>query len=122
LVTVATTLSLGGRIAGGAAFMPLVILACVILDFAAHLSEKHNFKFWHRFLFLALIGTVGNLICSTKRVLDPTGAFLSAANIQDLATAVSSHAVFGFLTGAIGTAGGAALLKLGKPPSDPAKS
>jgi hypothetical protein len=113
--TAITTLSLGGRIAGGIAMMPLVVLAGVVLDGAIRVGERHHFARWQLLLLLASAGAVGNLICFAKRVFDPMGAFFSVGNFNDMLIAASSHAFFGFLAGLLGAAAGNVLLKF-RPP------
>jgi len=110
LATALTTLSIGGRIAGGIAMMPLVILAGIVLDLGVQFCERHKFTGWKAILFLALAGLAGNLICFVKRLFDPMGAFFSTGNIEDLFFAGALHAMFGFLAGLLGATAGYALL------------
>lgn len=110
-VTAITALSLGGRIAGGIAMMPLVILAGVVLDAGVQIVQRHPFAHWQQVLFLAMAGAAGNLICFVKRLFDPMGAFFSAGNFKDMLTAAGSHAIFGFLASLLGAAAGFALLR-----------
>jgi hypothetical protein len=113
--TATTALSLGGRIAGGIAMMPLVVLAGVVLDGAVQFGQRRNFTRWQQVLLLALAGAIGNLICFVKRLFDPTGAFFSVGNFNDMLTAAGSHALFGFLAGLLGATAGYALLRF-RPP------
>ena len=112
LATAMTTLSLGGRIAGGIALMPLVVLAGIVLDLGVQFGERREFVWWKSVLFLALAGMAGNLICFVKRLFDPLGAFSSAGNLEDLFIAGSSHALFGFLAGLFGAGTGLTLRAL----------
>jgi hypothetical protein len=109
--TAITTLLLGGRIAGGIAMMPLVIVAGVVLDGAVQIGERRISTLWQRVLLLASAGAVGNLICFVKRLFDPIGAFFSVGNFNDMLTAAGSHAFFGFLAGLVGATAGYALLR-----------
>ncbi len=112
LVAALTTLLLGGRLAGGIAGLPLVILAGVVLDLAVATTERRNLPFWRRLPLLALAGLVGNLFCSVQRLLDSNGAFLSARNIQDSLTVARSYTIFGLLAGMLGAAAGSGILTL----------
>jgi hypothetical protein len=116
LATAATTLSLGGRIAGGIAMMPLVILAGVVLDITAQYVERNKFAWWKSLLILAMAGLVGNLICFIKRLFDPMGAFFSAGNVEDLFLAGALHAAFGLFAGLLGAAAGYLILESRKSP------
>ena len=102
--TVITTLSLGGRLAGGVAMMPLVIVAGVVLDWAAGFVERHHVPRWGGIVFLALAGTVGNLVCFAKWLFESKGAVLWTGNMGDLVPAAGSYAFFGFLAGLVGAA------------------
>jgi hypothetical protein len=112
LATALTTLSIGGRIAGGIVMMPLIILAGVVLDMGVQFCERRKFSVWKCVLFLAFAALAGNLICFIKRLFDPMGAFFSAGNIEDLFIAGGLHALFGFLAGLLGATAGYALLNL----------
>jgi hypothetical protein len=107
-----TTLSLGGRIAGGAIMVPMILFAGIILDGAVHIVEERRSRLWLMLLFLALAGTVGNLLCLIKRLFDPTGPVFSTANLTDLLLAVGSYAFFGFLAGLCGAAIGYGMSKV----------
>src|SRR5580704_7417620 len=48
--TAITALSLGGRIAGGIAMMPLVVVAGVVLDAAVQFGERRKLKRWQQVL------------------------------------------------------------------------
>jgi len=100
--TVLTTLSLGGRLAGGVVAMPLVILAGVVLDVAANKVERRPKAILRAVLLLSTAGAAGNLICFIKRLLEPSGAFFSTDNLRDVSWAGTTHAVFGFAAGALG--------------------
>jgi hypothetical protein len=104
LATISTTLSLGGRLAGGVVAMPLVILAGAILDVAVAAVQKRPVERWRLLLVLCSAATAGNLVCFIKRLGEPIGPFFSTNNIEDLMRAAISYAVFGFLAGALGTA------------------
>jgi hypothetical protein len=108
LATATTALILGGRIAGGVAMMPLVILAGLVLDISAGYGERHHFTWWKMGLLLAAAGVAGNLICLIKRLFDPMGSFWSVGNLEDLLMAGGWHGLFGFCAGLAGA--GAAYL------------
>ena len=111
LATALTTLSLGGRIAGGIVMAPLIVLAGVVLDLAVQMTERRKLG-WGKFvLILASAGLAGNLICFVKRLLDPMGAFFSAGNIDDLFLAGGLHAIFGIVAGLSGALVGYGLRK-----------
>jgi hypothetical protein len=120
LSTAMTTLVLGGRLAGGVASWPLVILAGVILDLGANFCEQRDLPLWRQVLVLAVVGMVGSLICFVKRLFDPVGAFFSVGNIEDLLTAAGSYAFFGFLAGMLGAVAGFTLPTLRREPEYPA--
>jgi hypothetical protein len=119
--TAMTALSLGGRIAGGIAMMPLVVLAGAVLDGAIQFGRQRNFKLWQQVLLLALAGSIGNLICFVKRLFDPMGAFFSVGNLNNMLTAAASHAFFGFMAGLLGAAVGFALSIPWRPRMTPQK-
>jgi hypothetical protein len=102
--TIASTLSLGGRLAGGIAAMPLVILAGVLLDVAAKAAERRPVAIWRTVLLLSAAGAAGNVICFVKRLFEPSGSFFSIDNLRDLGWSVSTYAIFGFAAGALGAA------------------
>jgi hypothetical protein len=105
--TALTTFALGGRLAGGVLLMPLVIIAGVLLDWAAQVGQHRQLSAWRLIPWLALAGTAANLICFLKRLFDPAvGVFLSSGNLLDLLSAAGSYAIFGFLAGLIGAAAG----------------
>ena len=111
LATALTTLSLGGRIAGGIVMAPLIVLAGVVLDLAVQMTERRKFAGWKCLLVVASAGLAGNLICFVKRLLDPMGAFFSAGNIDDLFLAGGLHAIFGIVAGLSGALVGYGLRK-----------
>jgi hypothetical protein len=105
-----SALCLGGRLAGGLAFLPLLILAGAALDAGAECAQRRPFAAWQRLLILAAAGLVANIFCFAKRLFDPIGSPLSAANMKQLAQFAASHAVFGLLAGLLGAAAGYSLL------------
>jgi hypothetical protein len=109
LAAALTAFSLGGRIGGGIAELPLVVLAGILLDLSVHAVERRNFSFWQRLLLLALAGVAANLLCFIKRLFDPIGATFSTGNLDDLLTAAGSYSIFGFLSGLIGAGVGQVL-------------
>lgn len=104
LATILTTLALGGRLAGGAAAMPLVLPAGLVLDLAASAAQGQPELKWRTILLLSAAASAANLICCVKRVWEPTGPFFSATNLEDLLWMAGAYAFFGFLAGAIGIA------------------
>jgi hypothetical protein len=112
LAVALTTLSLGGRIGGGIAELPLVVLAGILLDLSVHAVQRRNFPRWQCLLLLALAGLAANLLCFVKRLFDPAGAIFSTGNLDDLLTAAGSYSIFGFLAGLLGAGAGQALLML----------
>jgi hypothetical protein len=99
--TVATTLLLGGRLAGGFAMMPLVILGGIVLDLAVLQSQRVQSS-PAKLLLLVSAATAVGLMCFIKRFFEPVGGFFSAGNLNDLAFAGLSWAFFGFLAGLLG--------------------
>lgn len=104
--TALTTLALGGRIAGGFAMTPLVIVAGVILDAVAGYIERRRLSVSHAMLLFAAAGLAGNLVCSIKQFVDPAGPFFSPANLAALRLAIASYAFFGLLAGVCGAGAG----------------
>jgi hypothetical protein len=100
--TLLTTLLLGGRLAGGGVAMPLVIVAGIILDFAAWKTEQRPHRVWQVLLIFAAGGAGANLACSIKRLYEPTGAFFSIATARDLSWAAGCHAFFGLVAAVLG--------------------
>ncbi|HZL37443.1 MAG TPA: hypothetical protein VFC78_19150 [Tepidisphaeraceae bacterium] len=115
LLTILTTLALGGRLAGGVLLLPMVILAGVLLDCAAVFIERRKVPPWRALFFLALAGAAGNLACFVKRLAGPDGAIFSNAGAHALIAAAGSYALFGFLAGLSGAAVGLAGLALRAP-------
>ena len=101
--TITTTLLLGGRLAGGVAMMPLVILGGFLLDLAVIQSHRLHVSVAKVALLLAA-ATAANLICLIKRLFEPVGSYFSAANLHDLFNSAASYALFGFLAGLLGIA------------------
>jgi hypothetical protein len=104
LATIATTLSLGGRLAGGALAMPLVVAAGAILDVAVFAVQNRATGKWRVLLLLCSAAAAANLVCFIKRLSEPIGPFFSTSNIEDVSRAAVSYAVFGFIAGLLGTA------------------
>jgi len=111
IVVLATTLSLGGRIAGGPFFAPLIVPAAVLLDLCVRLSERRNYSPWQRIVILALAGMLGNTICSIKQILETSATASSSGPTNDLLIAVASYALFGLIAGALGAAVGYGLFR-----------
>lgn len=110
LTTAITALCLGGRPGGGIALLPLIIPAGAVLDAAAQFVHRRYFAVWQRIPILGSAGLIANMICFLKRLFDPAGQLHSAANVNDLLIAASSHAFCGFLAGILGATAGYALL------------
>jgi hypothetical protein len=106
LATAITTVSLGGRIAGGAAMMPLIIAAGMILDLAVGIAERYRQVLFPGLLLLILAGGIGNLICFSKRVLEPVGSMTAGGNIREMLTVAGWHLFFGLLAGFVGGGAG----------------
>ena len=108
--TIATTLSLGGHLAGGVIAVPLVMLAGVTLDMAAMAAERRPAAKWRVLPLLSSGGAAANLVCFAKRLFEPAGPFSSTSNVQDLLWAAVSYASFGVLAGTLGAAMAYAIL------------
>jgi hypothetical protein len=111
LAAATTTLSLGGRLGGGFASVPLILLAGASLDLAARITERREFSILRWLLFFALAGAAANLLCFAERFADPKTAVFARGNLADLFNAACSYALFGLLAALIGAVAGAALLK-----------
>jgi hypothetical protein len=112
LATIATTLSLGGRLAGGALAMPLVVLAGAILDVAVFFVQNRATEKWRVLLLLSSAAAAANLVCFVKRLWEPIGPFFSTSNIEDVSRVAVSYAVFGFIAGALGMALASAVMRI----------
>ncbi len=115
IVVLATTLSLGGRIAGGPFFAPLIIPAAALLDLAIRLSERGNYALWQRVIVFALAGMLGNGLCSIKQILEVAATASTTGRLNDLSIAVGSYAVFGLVAATVGAVVGFGLLRLRAP-------
>jgi len=111
-----SALCLGGRIAGGIAFLPLVLLAGATLDAGVEFANRRPLPLWQKLLVLGTAGLVGNMFCFVKRLFDPMGSLLSAANLKEIAVFAASHALFGLLAGVLGSSAGYCLLKVNAQP------
>ena len=111
VVVLATTLSLGGRIAGGPVFAPLIIPAAALLDLSIAATRRHNLALWQRVILLALVGLLGNLLCSVKQVLEIPATASPTAIPGDLLFATTSYALSGLIAATLGATAGYALVR-----------
>jgi hypothetical protein len=112
IVVLATTLSLGGRIAGGPFFAPLIVPAAALLDLTVAMCQRRNYPLWRRAVLLSIAGMLGNLCCSIKQILEVSAIAPSPGQLSDMLVAVGSYALFGLIAGTLGGAVGFGLLRL----------
>lgn len=102
----ATTMLLGGRLAGGPAMAFLIVLAGGLLDGAAALAESRRLSAWAALPLLGLAGLLGNLLCMGKRLANSTGDYLVFLGLDGFLAVAASYALFGLAGGLIGGAVG----------------
>jgi hypothetical protein len=97
-----TALAMGGHLAGGILFLPLVVLAGGLLDAAAALAQRRRLGPWPRAALLASAALGGGLICAAKRLLAPAGNWHVVLGIGDPAASVMCYAAFSLAAGLAG--------------------
>jgi hypothetical protein len=111
--TAIACLGCGANIAGGPAYMPLIILAGSVLDAAAALAERRRLPFWLIIPLLGAAGTGGAMLCAVKRLMVPMPRpHLLFSAIPDPAASVIIYAFFGLAAGLLGAAIATGILRL----------
>lgn len=97
-------IALGGNLAGGFLFVPLVALAGGVLDGAAAVAERLRLSPRGLVALLGAAGAAANLLCALKRLLVPQGGLHVLWGLTGVAAQLVSYAVFGLLAGLAGAA------------------
>ena len=111
--TAIACLGCGANIAGGPAYVPLIVLAGSVLDAAAGLAERRRLSFWLVIPLLGAAGAAGAMLCAVKRLAEPLlKTHLLWSLIPDPAASVIIYAFFGLLAGLLGAAIAAGVIRL----------
>jgi len=103
----------GANIAGGPAYVPLIVLAGSVLDAAAGLAERRRLPFWLVIPLLGAAGAGGAMLCAVKRLMVPMPRpHLLLGAIPDPAASVIIYAFFGLIAGLLGAAIATGVLRL----------
>ncbi len=98
------SLAIGGHIAGGPLFFPLVILAGGAVDVAAALKTRWRLSAVAWIPLFAATGAVGGFLCLAKRLMLPSVRVNVFLGLTDPWASLVAYPTFGFaagLTGAI---------------------
>jgi len=105
----------GANIAGGPAYVPLIVLAGSVLDAAAALAERRRLPAWLIIPLLGAAGAGGAMLCAVKRLMVPMPRpHLLFSVIPDPAASVIIYAFFGLIAGLLGAAIATGVLRLGR--------
>ena len=104
----------GGSFAGGALFLPLVVLSGGFIDATAALVHRRRDAAWQAVPLLSLGTMLASLFCLSKRLLLPSHRFHVLFGIPDPLASVISYAVFGLLAGALGALAAMGLIQVGR--------
>ena len=101
--TAAATVSfaVGDGFAGGVLFLPLVLPAGAILDAAVALAR--NCRWWAAIPLVGLAGAAASVLCMGNRLLTPVHPLRSFWNIPWPSRFLLSYALFGLISGLVGT-------------------
>ncbi len=111
--TAIACLGCGANIAGGPAFVPLIVLAGSVLDAAVGFAERRRLPFWLIIPLLGAAGAGGAMLCATKRLMVPLlKPHLLWNMIPDPAASVIIYAFFGLIAGLLGAAIATGVLRL----------
>lgn len=105
------TLVWGGSFAGGALFLPLVVMAGGLIDATAALARRRRLAAWQAVPLLGLGTMLASLFCLSKRLLVPSHNHHMLFGIPDPLASVLSYAFFGLLAGAGGALAALALIR-----------
>jgi len=93
------SLALGGNLAGGVLFVPLVALAGGLLDAAAAWGERRALPVAMRIGLMGAAGAAANVLCAAKRLLTPQLNAHALLGLRGLPAQLLSYALFGLLAG-----------------------
>jgi len=97
-----TSVAMGGHLAGGIAFVPLVGLAGGVLDALVAFAERHRLGVFWLIPLLAVGGAGANLLCAVKRMLTPQYQFHMLLGLTGRSAQLLSYAIFGWVSGLAG--------------------
>jgi len=113
--TAIVCLGCGANIAGGPAYVPLIVLAGSVLDAAAALAERRRLPAWLIIPLLGASGAGGAMLCAVKRLTTPLlKTHLLFSVIPDPAASVIIYAFFGLIAGLLGAAIATGILRLSR--------
>ena len=93
------SLAVGGHLAGGILFLPLVAVAGVVLDVAVAFADHRQLAAYWLVPLMGLAGMAANLVCCFKRLLVPLRAPHLVLGLSGGWACLVSYAVFGLLAG-----------------------
>lgn len=97
-----TSMALGGNLAGGFLFIPLVALAGGLIDVVILWSSHLKLSPWSLIPLLGVGGLAANLICAIKRILVPQLNHHQLLGLSGVTAQIMSYAIFGLLAGLVG--------------------
>lgn len=98
-----TSMALGGHLAGGFFFIPLVALAGGVIDAIILWSKHLKPSPWLLIPLLGVGGLTANLLCAVKRMLVPQLHHHCLLGLTGPAAQLVSYAIFGLLAGLLGS-------------------
>ena len=107
-----TSMALGGNLAGGYLFIPLVALAGGLIDVIIFWSNRLKLSPWLMIPLLGAGGLAANLICAIKRILAPQFNQHYLLGLSGIPAQIASYAIFGLIAGLVGTSLAVCSMKL----------
>jgi len=94
----------GGELAGPASFLPVTILAGMLMDAVIGLAERRRLAAGWVFVLAAVGGLTANSVLAIKRLLTPVFTWHAWAGLSEVESRLLSYALFGALAGVLGAA------------------
>jgi len=111
-----TSLALGGNLAGGLLFLPLVAVAGAVGDAAVLLAGRLGLGPWTQIPVIGVAGMAANGLCAIKRLLVPVGRYHVFFGVGEPWSRLVSYGAFGLAAGLIGATLAAIILSRRKKP------
>ncbi len=106
-----TAIGMGGHLGGGIAYLPVIGLAGIALDFAAGVAEKGKHQLVVVVPLMVVGGMIANLFCMTKRVLGPVPPRPHVIlGMSGMWVGIGSYIFFGLTAGLVGALGACAII------------